>query len=174
MGRIACVKRELSSIIGMSLSTTLNADEAIARGAALQSAILSPRFKVLPYEIVEKNPYPIRVSWDESNKVDEGVEVDKAEVDGTDRDAVSNAVVMFDGSSNLPCVRRVTLRRSGNFEVKASYVGGAPEGFPDGVDTDICTFRIQAPPGSEEEKKIRVNVKIDIHGSILLSSAQMV
>eukprot|EP00552_Chaetoceros_brevis_P003505 CAMPEP_0197739190 /NCGR_PEP_ID=MMETSP1435-20131217/18430_1 /TAXON_ID=426625 /ORGANISM="Chaetoceros brevis, Strain CCMP164" /LENGTH=33 /DNA_ID= /DNA_START= /DNA_END= /DNA_ORIENTATION= len=31
----------------------MNADEAVSRGAALQSAILSPRFKVLPYEIVE-------------------------------------------------------------------------------------------------------------------------
>ena len=40
-------------LVGMHLSMTVNADEAITRGYALQSAILSPRFKVLPYEIVQ-------------------------------------------------------------------------------------------------------------------------
>jgi len=179
--RVGCVKRKLADVLGLDqkkgmnsgLSSTMNADEAIARGAALQSAILSPRFKVLPYEIVEKNPYSVRVSWEEG-KAEEGVEVDKAEVDGTDRDAVANEVVMFDGTSNFPCVRRVTLRRTGGFEVNASYEGGVAEGFPDGVDAHICKFQIQSPPGSEEEKKVRVNVKMDIHGSVLLSSAQMV
>jgi heat shock protein 4 len=41
-----------------------------------------------------------------------------------------------------------------------------------GVSTDIAEWSIKAPAG--EEKKIRVNVKEDIHGIISLSSAQMV
>lgn len=162
--RVGCLKRTLAKILGLDtsatnngLSTTLNADEAIARGAALQSAILSPRFKVLPYEIVECTPYPVKVAWDGEVEEDGG----------------TNAVVMFDRGSNFSVVRRVTLRREGEFVVNASYDATADNfEFPEGVNKDIVTFKIKAPKGNEN--KIRVNVKQDIHGTILLSSAQMV
>merc|ERR1740136_35060 len=173
--RVGCVKRALGEMLGLSggmnygLSSTMNADEAVARGAALQSAILSPRFKVLPYEIIERTPYSVRISWDENKSLGGD---SAATEEGGEADTIASSVIMFNPSSNQPCVRRVTLRRAGEFEVKASYEGGSSEQFPTGVKTDICSFKIKAPEGSEN--KIRVNVKQDIHGSILLSSAQMV
>merc|ERR1711976_443510 len=146
-----------ASATNNGLSTTLNADEAIARGAALQSAILSPRFKVLPYEIIESAPFPVKVSWDGEVEEEGG----------------TNSVVMFDRGSNFGVVRRVTLRRSGEFVVDASYDDTADNfEYPEGVSKDIVSFKIKAPEGNEN--KIRVNVKQDIHGTILLSSAQMV
>jgi molecular chaperone DnaK (HSP70) len=42
----------------------MNADEAVARGCALQCAILSSKFKVKDFSIIEAVPYPIRVSWE--------------------------------------------------------------------------------------------------------------
>merc|ERR1712071_308304 len=81
--------------------------------------------------------------------------------------------VMFDRGSNFPCVRRVTLRRSGEFLVTASYDDSASQyNFPEGVSRDIVTCKVEAPEG--KENKVRVNVKQDIHGSVLLSSAQLV
>jgi heat shock protein 4 len=170
--RIGCVKRELIKILGQNMSTTMNADEAVARGAALQSAILSPRFKVLPYEIQEAQPYPIKISWDEEvgGAAQQGVEVD-GDVEGSN--LPTNSVVMFDRGLNFPIVRRVTLRRSGDFVVKAAYDESAvPFGFPESALREIATFKIKMPVG--EDKKVRVNVKQDIHGIITLSSAQMV
>lgn len=162
--RVGCVKRTLAKILGLDanatnngLSTTLNADEAIARGAALQSAILSPRFKVLPYEIIECTPFPVKVSWDGEVEEDGG----------------TNSVVMFNRGSNFNLVRRITLRRPGEFEVNASYDETASNfDFPEGISKDIATFKIKAPEANEN--KIRVNVKQDIHGTILLTSVQMV
>jgi heat shock 70kDa protein 4 len=167
--RIGCVKRRLTEILGagVTLSTTMNADEAVARGAALQSAILSPRFKVLPYEIVEAQPYPIMVSWQDENSTI-GMEVDASTgaADETDR------VVMFDRGLNFPIVRRVTLRRAGQFIVHALYDDAAQKyGVPKSA-AGIAEFDINMPPG--DEKKVRVNVKEDIHGIIHLSSSQMV
>merc|ERR1712176_253493 len=166
--RIACVKRELSSIIGMSLSTTLNADEAVARGTALQSAILSPRFKVLPYEIIEAQPFPIKISWDE--QVAQG----GMETDGkTDGAEATNSVLMFSRNLNFPIVRRVTLRRAGDFCVTSTYdESGVQYGMETTSSKDIAQFQIKAKPG--DLQKVRVNVKQDIHGIIHLSSAQMV
>jgi len=163
--RIGSVKRTLSNVLGgATLKTTMNADEAVARGAALQSAILSPRFKVLPYEIQEFQPFPIKLSWDE-----EAADAVEGDEDG----APANSVVMFDRGLNFPIVRRVTLKRAGEFAVKCSYDDAATNvGIRPDVSKDICTFKISAPEGAV--KKVRVNVKQDIHGTITLSSGQMV
>ncbi|KAH6563025.1 hypothetical protein BASA60_010942 [Batrachochytrium salamandrivorans] len=48
------------------LATTMNQDEAVARGCALQCAIISPIFKVRDFTTQEWNGYPIDLSWDAS------------------------------------------------------------------------------------------------------------
>lgn len=167
--RVGFVKRALEQILGIDdkstvgLSTTMNADEAVSRGAALQSAILSPRFKVLPYEIIETQPYPVKISW----------EGEGAEGTAADGEEAPNSVIMFDRGSNFNVVRRVTLRRAGEFVVTAAYDdANSTFKFPEGATKDIVEFKIKAPAG--DDNKIRVNVKQDINGSILLSSAQMI
>lgn len=169
--RIGCVKRRFIQILGdkLQLSTTMNADESVARGTALQSAILSPRFKVLPYDIEEAQPYPIQISWQDSSK-SSGMEVDLGEGSSV---VPTDSVVMFDRGLSFPIVRRVTLRRADKFVVASRYdENSSTYGLPTGVSREIAEFTINAPAG--EEKKVRVNVKQDIHGIIHLSSAQMV
>lgn len=170
--RIGSVKKTISAFLGGStLFTTMNADEAVARGAALQSAILSPRFKVLPYEILESQPYPIKVSWDEETQgtSQQGVEVE-GDVDGAE--LPTNSVIMFNRGLSFPIVRRVTLRRTGEFDVKVSYDEKSTfYGLNEASSNEICSFKIKASEGSD--KKVRVNVKEDIHGIIHLSSVQM-
>jgi len=167
--RIGFLKKKLLDILGVkTISTTMNADESVSRGAALQSAILSPRFKVLPYEIVEYGQLPIKLAWDEDKSEEQGMEVD---VEGADMP--TNSVVMFGRGLNFPIVRRVTLRRNGEFKVCSSYdTSAADYGLDSGATQDVSNWTIKAPTG--EEKKIRVNVKQDIHGIVQLSSAQMV
>lgn len=63
---VGSIMRQISEVLGVnSLTTNMNADESVARGTALQGAILFPRFKVLPYETQELQPFPIKLSWDE-------------------------------------------------------------------------------------------------------------
>lgn len=170
--RIGFVKNKLMEILNVNnLSTTMNADESVARGAALQSAILSPRFKVLPYDIVEFQPLPVKLAWDEEKgtSAEKGVEVD-GDADGAD--LPTNAVTMFTRGLNFPIVRRVTLRRAGEFSVASSYDDTAVKfGLEPGSTTDIASWVIKATPGAE--KKVRVNVKQDISGIVTMSSAQM-
>lgn len=90
--RIPAVKERISKFFGKELSTTLNADEAVARGCALQvchrlflviliyikapssalngtllvvlqCAILSPAFKVREFSTTDVVPYPISLKW---------------------------------------------------------------------------------------------------------------
>jgi len=68
--RIPAVKETLAKFFGGSLngenklSTTLNQDEAVSRGCALQCAVISPVFKVRDFGIQDWNAYPIHLSWD--------------------------------------------------------------------------------------------------------------
>merc|ERR1719261_1044160 len=48
---------------GKPLSTTLNADECVARGCALMAAILSPLYKVRDFKVEDKCPHPIEICW---------------------------------------------------------------------------------------------------------------
>ncbi|KAJ3007639.1 adenyl-nucleotide exchange factor sse1 [Thoreauomyces humboldtii] len=63
--RIPAVKKILSDMFAVEkLSTTLNQDEAVARGCALQCAMISPVFKVRDFAVQDWNGYPIELSWD--------------------------------------------------------------------------------------------------------------
>merc|ERR1712176_782117 len=94
-----------------------------------------------------------------------GVEVE-GEADGGDMP--TNSVVMFGRGLNFP-IRRVTLRREGEFKVNSSYDASATQyGLDPNSTQDVSSWTIKAPVG--EEKKVRVNVKQDIHGIINLSS----
>ena len=61
--RIPCIKELVTKVFGNEPSTTLNADEAVAKGCALQCAILSPTFRVRDFSVSECQPYPITLSW---------------------------------------------------------------------------------------------------------------
>ena len=69
--RIPAIKELVRKVFGQEPSTTLNADEAVARGCALQCAILSPTFRVRDFAITDCQPYPITLSWQGSME-DEG------------------------------------------------------------------------------------------------------
>merc|ERR1712194_636248 len=108
-----------------------------------------------------------KLAWDE-DKSEAGMEVDS---EGAEMP--TNSVVMFGRGLNFPIVRRVTLRRNGEFKVCSSYdTSAANYGLESGATLGVSDWTIKAPAG--EEKKIRVNVKQDIHGIVQLSSAQMV
>ena len=69
--RPRCVKRVVATTLDMKmdeatnheLSTTLNMDESVSRGAALACAMLSPLFRVKPFTIIDGVSYPVRVSY---------------------------------------------------------------------------------------------------------------
>merc|ERR1719454_1686594 len=48
---------------GKELSTTMNADESVARGCALQAAILSPLYKVRDFKVEDTTLVGVSISW---------------------------------------------------------------------------------------------------------------
>lgn len=70
--RVPAVKNRIMEVFKKDLSTTLNIDESVARGCALQCAMLSPTFKVRDFSITDIQPYPIQLRWQAAMEGEEG------------------------------------------------------------------------------------------------------
>ena len=57
------VKNIIENVFRKPPLTSLNQDEAVSRGAALQCAIMSPTMKVKSFTVNDLQPYGIQLSW---------------------------------------------------------------------------------------------------------------
>lgn len=153
--RIPAVKERISKFFGKELSTTLNADEAVARGCALQCAILSPAFKVREFSITDAVPYPISLKWHSAAE-----------------DGVSDCEV-FPKNHAAPFSKVLTFYRKEPFSLEAYYSSPNELPYP---DPTIGQFMIQkvVPQASGESSKVKVKVRVNIHGIFSVSSASLV
>ncbi|CAM9352873.1 unnamed protein product [Pylaiella littoralis] len=181
--RVPLVKSHLSDLLGrdksainFGLSCTLNADESIARGCALQCAMLSKRFKVKEFLVREIVPYPIKLSWEGDAAAAEAAAAGDAMLagDGEDEGAETavgkNSIKIFAKGDETPKVRRVNFNMDKAFTVTAAYDADAE--LPSGCSSEIGTFKVDVPEDAGMSK-IRVNVKHDIHGMFHVQSAEM-
>lgn len=64
--RVPAIKRLVEEVFARPVSTTLNQDEAVSRGCALQCAMLSPAVRVREFSVTDIQPYPVKLEWDAS------------------------------------------------------------------------------------------------------------
>jgi len=69
--RLQSVQAKLNESLKRDISKTLNQEESVSRGCALQCAILSPIFKVRDFSLVDIQPYPIKISWNKTSDTEE-------------------------------------------------------------------------------------------------------
>uniref|UniRef100_A0A7N8YLF1 Heat shock protein 4a n=1 Tax=Mastacembelus armatus TaxID=205130 RepID=A0A7N8YLF1_9TELE len=153
--RMPAIKERISRFFGKELSTTLNADEAVARGCALQCAILSPAFKVREFSITDVVPYSISLKWNSAAE-----------------DGVSDCEV-FPKNHAAPFSKVLTFYRKEPFTLEAYYNNPKELPYP---STTIGQFLIQnvVPQASGESAKVKVKVRVNIHGVFSVSSASLV
>ncbi|KAF2285777.1 hypothetical protein GH714_007750 [Hevea brasiliensis] len=101
--RIPASTKLLASLFGREPSRTLNASECVARGCALQCAMLSPVFRVREYEVQDSLPFSI------------GFLSDKGPI-GTG----SNGI-LFPKGQPIPSIKVLTFQRSNIFHLEAFY-----------------------------------------------------
>ncbi|XP_010129881.1 PREDICTED: heat shock protein 105 kDa isoform X2 [Buceros rhinoceros silvestris] len=153
--RLPAVKERIAKFFGKDVSTTLNADEAIARGCALQCAILSPAFKVREFSVTDATPFPISLLWNTEAEDTEGVHE------------------VFSRNHAAPFSKVLTFYRKGPFELEAFY--SDPNGVPY-PESKIGRYVIQnvAAQKDGEKSKVKVKVRVNTHGIFSVSTASMV
>ncbi|KFP87183.1 Heat shock 70 kDa protein 4, partial [Acanthisitta chloris] len=160
--RIPAVKEKISKFFGKEVSTTLNADEAVARGCALQCAILSPAFKVREFSITDLIPYPISLRW--NSPAEEGLRCCVFSCSDCE---------VFTKNHPAPFSKVLTFYRKEPFTLEAYY--SCPKELPY-PDPAIAHFLVQkvTPQTDGSSSKVKVKVRVNIHGIFSVSSASLV
>ncbi|XP_026085334.1 heat shock 70 kDa protein 4L-like isoform X1 [Carassius auratus] len=153
--RIPTIKERISKFFGKDISTTLNADEAVARGCALQCAILSPAFKVREFSITDAVPFPITLRW--TSPTDESV----------------GECEVFSKNHAAPFSKVITFHKKEPFDLEAFY--SCPHELPY-PDSRIGRFTIQnvVPQLDGDSSKVKVKVRVNMHGIFSVSSASLI
>ncbi|OAY55118.1 hypothetical protein MANES_03G128900v8 [Manihot esculenta] len=152
--RMPASTKLLASLFGREPSRTLNASECVARGCALQCAMLSPIFRVREYEVQDSFPFSI------------GLSSDKGPIS-----AGSNGI-LFPKGQPIPSIKVLTFQRSNSFHLEAFYAN--PNELPPGASSKISSSTIGPFPGSYSEKaRIKLKVQLNLHGIFTIESAML-
>uniref|UniRef100_A0A8C7CYH7 Heat shock protein family A (Hsp70) member 4 like n=1 Tax=Oncorhynchus kisutch TaxID=8019 RepID=A0A8C7CYH7_ONCKI len=153
--RIPSIKERISKFFGKDVSTTLNADEAVARGCALQCAIMSPAFKVREFSITDVVPFPITLRW--KSPTEDGV----------------GECEVYSKNHAAPFSKVITFHKKEPFDLEAFY--SLPQELPY-PDIRIGRFSVQnvVPQPDGESSKVKVKVRVNVHGIFSVSSASLI
>ncbi|XP_070402855.1 heat shock 70 kDa protein 4L isoform X2 [Nothobranchius furzeri] len=153
--RIPAIKERISKFFCKDISTTLNADEAVARGCALQCAILSPAFKVREFSITDVVPFPITLRW--KSPTEDGL----------------GECEVFSKNHAAPFSKVITFHKKEPFDLEAFY--SSPQELPY-LDQRIGCFSVQnvVPQPDGNSSKVKVKVRINIHGIFSVSNASLI
>nr|CDS25196.1 Heat shock 70 kDa protein 4 [Echinococcus granulosus] len=170
--RIPAVKTLVREVFGMEGSTTLNADEAVARGCALQVRFFSRlgypicclTIEFREFSIVDACPYSISLHW---KPTDGGVVVgdrDSSEI------VKNNSCEIFKHLSSVPASKKLTFYRKSGFDLTASY--SHPEGLHIG-DSRIGSFLIKdiVPTPPDNCCQVRIEARVNSNGIFTICNA---
>mmetsp|Transcript_1785 Transcript_1785/g.2804 ORF Transcript_1785/g.2804 Transcript_1785/m.2804 type:complete len:845 (+) Transcript_1785:87-2621(+) len=184
--RVNFIKQTLGDALGLDpnalnygLKTTMNSDEAVARGCALQCAIESSRIKVKPFSIIDKVLYPIEVQYeaDSGSQVTSSSEAKEDAMDVSEECVQSDGqhtIVIYSKGDDLPRKpRRLTFRnKTETFTLTTAYTADAD--LPTGQGRHIGTHTINIPDNYRSAPHdVRVTFAMDKHGCVNISSAQL-
>lgn len=151
--RIPAISRLLASLFRREPRRTLNVSECVARGCALQCAMLSPIFRVRDYEVQDSLPFSIGFSSDEVPIC-----------------TMTNSI-LFPKGQPIPSAKILTFQRSSLFHLEAFYAN--PNELPAGMPSKIGCFTI-GPFQASHGAKVKVKVHLNIHGIVTVESASLI
>jgi len=166
------------------LSKTLNADESVARGCALQAAMLSPLFKVREFAVIDYHPLAISIQYMSTTKDDEMHDDENTlKTSGEQVSSTLKTSVVFPPKSHMNLVKVLTFWRKDSFDVSVNYLKPSSPLETSGEDASctlsLGTYHIQVPKKdfgvskTEDDKKIKLRAKLSLDGIFSIETAQL-
>jgi len=154
--RIPAVRARIQSAFpGKMLSTTLNQDEAAARGATFACAMLSPTTRVREFSMHDINYYPIKVQWEPTpGDPDDDIEL-----------------TVFPRGNAIPSTKVLTFYRKDAFDLEARY--SEPAMLPGNINPWIANFSAKGvPPDAKGElQAVKLKTRLNLHGIMSFEAA---
>lgn len=151
--RMPIFKSLIKKVFGCEPSATLNQDEAVVRGCALQCALLSPSLKTKEFMIYDKPTYCIKITWKNKYSITEEMEV-------------------FSHNDKVPGFKLITMTMSKPFNIEAFFCSLF---LPSKVNK-IGTFTLANIPQdlSMDYTEFKIRACYNIHGIFLITKAKLV
>mmetsp|Transcript_31152 Transcript_31152/g.67066 ORF Transcript_31152/g.67066 Transcript_31152/m.67066 type:complete len:824 (+) Transcript_31152:38-2509(+) len=147
---IGVFQQAVQDAANVQLSHTLNKFEAVARGCALQCAVISPQFHINKKTVLKDyNPYSIGITWTENQE----------------SGPKTKSAVLFEKGCNLGVTKKITFKKSSKIDISADYA--KPEEFAFSMGTNIFKFSIPVftpTVQSESDPCIEVTFRLDSSG----------
>ncbi|WAQ84911.1 hypothetical protein PtA15_5A484 [Puccinia triticina] len=151
--RVPALKSRVQEFFGKPLSFTCNQDEAVARGATLACAGLSPIFKVREFSVTDIANFAISTSWQPTP------------------DDPNTSLDTFIPESHVPSGKQLTFYRSEPFELEVRY--SEPQKLPGSINPFIARYVVRnvAPDAKGQPASVKVKAKLTISGLVSLEGA---
>lgn len=156
--RIPSVVSRLESFFGRPVSRTCDGDESVARGCALQAAMLSPKFRVLDFKVSDIAGYPIEL------------------LHGTPGASEPEGInCLFEENNSIPSLKAMTFKRDEPMEVVFRYRndGKATLATREPVIATYLVSGMKKVENGDEKPKMKLKMKLDSSGKVSLLSAQL-
>lgn len=145
--RIPAIKERIAAIFQNRLEpgSTMNQDEAVARGCALQAAMLSPTFKSRPYSISDSVVIPVEMAWD-----------------ATPQEPEDKGAIVFPQGNALPSTKLLTFTRSLPFDISVSSNG------------KVFAAATIGTAGDNSVSNVKVKTRMTCCHTVSIESAQLI
>ena len=156
--RVPSLKNAIQNFFGKTLSFTLNADEAIARGCAFSCAILSPVFRVRDFSVQDIVNYSIEFAWEKSPDI-------------PDEDT---SLTVFNKGNTMPSTKILTFYRKQTFDLEAKYA--KPDTLPGRMNPWIGRFSVKGvkADGKDDFMICKLKARLNLHGVLNLEQGYYV
>jgi len=166
--RMPAVQTALKDYLKKDLSMTRNDVESVARGCALQCAILSPIYKVREFSVIDFQPYPIKLSWHSLSSM-------VIDHDNNNNTVETESDILFARGSSVPSTKIFKLKQLEPLEITTSYETNPL--LPSGTNVQIATFTIPTitPTAKDpvEKPRIEIRFRLNPHGILVVESAEL-
>ena len=149
---IPSVRAVVEKVFQKAPSTTLNANEAVSRGCAIMSAILSPQHTMPDFAVTDVQPYPIKLVWQNGGG------------------AGSSEMEIFPEFHAFPFSKLLTFFHADTFKFAAEYDGPVPYPY-----SNIGVFEVGGlqPKADGGKQKVKVKVRVNPDGIFVVLSASI-
>lgn len=149
--RIPWVQRSIGAAFNnKELCKTLNADETVARGCALQAAMLSPVIKVREFNMTERFAYEVLLFWQNSPGSSD-----------------FKSTTLFSLGSDLNILKNSTFSKTEPFEIALRY---APNHHSNNLD--LGSYFVDLP--SQQDSKVKLYIRLDKNGIVRLEKVEQI
>lgn len=155
--RIPICQQVIQDVMGKVPQRTLNSQDCIARGCALQAAMLSPNFQVANFQVEEYNQQPVDITYRFKN---------------TEKVVTKE---IFKQGSSFPSTKSITFENKlGNLELLIGY--GEKGEILEGLPRQIAQYDISEATKQEKTEKCSFTMRVsnNIHNVPNLDEVELV